>query len=56
MRQSDEPKFFERSIDTMYNVPGYRNGFCQQDLQPAYEFHRRLSPTLQEQKMGAVGF
>ena len=36
----------------MYNVPGYRKWFLQQDLQPAYELHRRFLQHLQQRENG----
>jgi sulfotransferase family protein len=44
------PTFLSDQFDTMYNVPGYREWFLQQDLQPAYAFHRRFLQHLQERK------
>src|SRR5437763_13892480 len=46
------PSFLSNQVDTMYNVPGYRKWFLQQDLQPAYEFHRRFLQHLQERENG----
>jgi hypothetical protein len=46
------PSFLSDQFDTMYNVPGYREWFLQQDLQPAYEFHRRFLQHLQERENG----
>jgi hypothetical protein len=46
------PSFLSDQFDTMYNVPGYRKWFLQQDLQPAYEFHRRFLQHLQERENG----
>jgi len=46
------PSFLSDQFDTMYNVPGYREWFLQQDLQPAYAFHRRFLQHLQERKNG----
>jgi hypothetical protein len=44
------PSFLSDQFDTMYNVPSYREWFFQQDLQPAYSFHRRFLQHLQERK------
>jgi hypothetical protein len=44
------PTFLSDQFDTMYNVPGYREWFLRQDLQPAYAFHRRFLQHLQERK------
>jgi hypothetical protein len=46
------PSFLSDQFDTMYNVLGYREWFLQQDLQPAYEFHRRFLQHLQERENG----
>ena len=46
------PSFLSDQFDTMYNVPGYRKWFLQQDLLPAYEFHRRFLQHLQERENG----
>ena len=46
------PSFLSDQFDTMYNVPGYREWFLRQDLQPAYEFHRRFLQHLQERENG----
>src|SRR2546430_5563091 len=46
------PTFLSDQFDTMYNVPGYREWFLQQDLQPAYDFHRRFLQHLQERENG----
>src|SRR6266513_516575 len=46
------PSFLSDQFDTMYNVPGYRQWFLQQDLRPAYEFHRRFLQHLQERENG----
>jgi hypothetical protein len=46
------PTFLSDQFDTMYSVPGYREWFLRQDLQPAYEFHRRFLQHLQERKNG----
>jgi len=46
MRQSDEPKFFERSIRHHVQCAGLsRMVFCSKILRPAYEFQPALSPT-----------
>jgi len=44
------PSFLSDQFDTMYNVPSYRVWFLKQDLQPAYEFHRRFLQQLQQRK------
>jgi Sulfotransferase family len=44
------PSFLSDQFDTMYNVPSYRTWFLQQDLQPAYLFHRRFLQHLQQRK------
>jgi len=41
------PTFMSDQFDTMYNVPSYRGWFFNQNLQPAYEFHRRSLQQLQ---------
>src|SRR5438270_7961276 len=41
------PTFMSDQFDTMYNVPSYRGWFFNQDLRPAYEFHRRSLQHLQ---------
>jgi hypothetical protein len=41
------PTFMSDQFDTMYNVPSYRAWFFNQDLRPAYEFHRRSLQQLQ---------
>jgi Sulfotransferase family len=41
------PTFMSDQFDTMYNVPSYRAWFFNQDLRPAYEFHRRSVQQLQ---------
>jgi hypothetical protein len=46
------PSFLSDQFDTMYNVPGYREWFLQQDLRPAYEFHRRFLQHLQQRENG----
>src|SRR5437588_7559040 len=44
------PTFMSDQFDTMYNVPSYRAWFFNQDLRPAYEFHRRSLQQLQFRK------
>jgi Sulfotransferase family len=44
------PSFLSDQFDTMYNVPSYRTWFLQQDLRPAYKFHRRFLQHLQQRK------
>jgi len=41
------PTFLSDQFDAMYYVPSYRGWFFQQDLRPAYEFHRRFLQHLQ---------
>ncbi len=41
------PTFMSDQFDTMYYVPSYRAWFFQQDLRPAYEYHRRFLQHLQ---------
>ena len=41
------PTFLSDQFDAMYYVPTYRAWFFQQDLQPAYKFHRRFLQHLQ---------
>jgi len=41
------PTFLSDQFDAMYYVPSYRAWFVQQDLQPAYEYHRRFLQHLQ---------
>ena len=41
------PTFMSDQFDTMYNVPSYRAWFFQQDLRPAYQYHRRFLQHLQ---------
>jgi hypothetical protein len=41
------PTFMSDQFDTMYNIPSYRAWFFQQDLRPAYAFHRRFLQHLQ---------
>src|ERR1700758_408991 len=44
------PTFLSDQFDAMYYVPSYRAWFFQQDLRPAYEFHRRFLQHLQQRK------
>jgi hypothetical protein len=44
------PTFMSDQFDTMYNVPSYRGWFLKQDLQPAYEYHRRFLQHLQQRR------
>jgi hypothetical protein len=46
------PSFLSDQFDTMYNVPSYRAWFLKQDLQPAYQYHRRFLQQLQQRKSG----
>src|SRR5437764_14101569 len=46
------PRLLNDQVGTMYSVPGYREWFLQQDLRPAYEFHRRFLQHLQERENG----
>jgi hypothetical protein len=46
------PSFLSDQFDTMYNVPGYRGWFLQQDLRTSYEFHRRFLQHLQQRENG----
>src|SRR5213079_31870 len=46
------PTFMSDQFDTMYNVPTYRAWFFNQDLRPAYEFHRRSLQHLQFRQSG----
>jgi hypothetical protein len=39
--------FLSDQFDTMYNIPSYRRWFLQQDLSPAYAWHRRFLQHLQ---------
>src|SRR5215475_137924 len=39
--------FMSDQFDAMYYVPSYRTWFFRQDLQPAYEYHRRFLQHLQ---------
>ncbi len=39
--------FMSDQFDTMYNIPSYRAWFFQQDLAPAYAWHRRFLQHLQ---------
>jgi hypothetical protein len=41
------PTFLSDQFDAMYYVPSYRAWFFQQDLRPAYEFHRQFLQQLQ---------
>ena len=41
------PTFLSDQFDAMYYVPSYRSWFLQQDLRPAYEYHRRFLQHLQ---------
>jgi hypothetical protein len=41
------PTFMSDQFDAMYYVPSYRTWFFQQDLRPAYEYHRRFLQHLQ---------
>ena len=41
------PSFMSDQFDTMYYVPSYRAWFFNQDLLPAYEYHRRFLQHLQ---------
>src|SRR5205814_120431 len=41
------PTFMSDQFDTMYHVPSYRGWYFNQDLRPAYEFHRRSLQQLQ---------
>ena len=41
------PTFMSDQFDAMYYVPSYRTWFFRQDLQPAYEYHRRFLQHLQ---------
>jgi hypothetical protein len=41
------PTFISDQFDTMFYVPSYRTWFFQQDLRPAYEYHRRFLQHLQ---------
>jgi len=41
------PTFLSDQFDAMYYVPSYRAWFFQQDLRPAYEYHRRFLQHLQ---------
>jgi len=41
------PTFMSDQFDTMYYVPSYRSWFLQQDLRPAYAYHRRFLQHLQ---------
>ena len=39
--------FMSDQFDTMYNIPSYRRWFLEQDLAPAYQWHRRFLQHLQ---------
>jgi hypothetical protein len=41
------PTFLSDQFDAMYYVPSYRSWFFQQDLRPAYKYHRRFLQHLQ---------
>jgi Sulfotransferase family len=41
------PTFLSDQFDAMYYVPSYRTWMFQQDLRPAYEYHRRFLQHLQ---------
>jgi hypothetical protein len=41
------PTFLSDQFDAMYYVPSYRGWFVQQDLRPAYDYHRRFLQHLQ---------
>jgi hypothetical protein len=41
------PTFLSDQFDAMYYVPSYRTWFFQQDLRPAYQYHRRFLQHLQ---------
>jgi hypothetical protein len=41
------PTFMSDQFDAMYYVPSYRAWFFEQDLRPAYEYHRRFLQHLQ---------
>jgi len=46
------PTFMSDQFDAMYYVPSYRAWFFQQDLRPAYEYHRRFLQHLQFRRAG----
>jgi len=46
------PTFLSDQFDAMYYVPSYRAWFCQQNLWPAYEYHRRFLQHLQFRRTG----
>ena len=46
------PTFMSDQFDAMYYVPSYRDWFFQQDLRPAYEYHRRFLQHLQFRRAG----
>jgi len=46
------PTFLSDQFDAMYYVPSYRAWFFRQNLQPAYEYHRRFLQHLQFRRAG----
>src|SRR5438046_7407640 len=46
------PTFMSDQFDAMYYVPSYRAWFFQQDLRPAYEYHRQFLQHLQFRHAG----
>jgi len=46
------PTFMSDQFDAMYYVPSYRAWLFQQDLRPAYEYHRRFLQHLQFRRAG----
>jgi len=46
------PTFLSDQFDAMYYVPSYRAWFFQQDLRPAYEYHRRFLQHLHFRRAG----
>jgi hypothetical protein len=46
------PTFLSDQFDAMYFVPSYGAWFFQQDLRPAYEYHRRFLQHLQFRRTG----
>ena len=46
------PTFMSDQFDAMYYVPSYRAWFFQQDLRPAYEYHRRFLQHLEFRRAG----
>jgi len=46
------PTFLSDQFDAMYYVPSYRTWFFRQNLQPAYEYHRRFLQHLQFRRAG----